>query len=65
MVVAGSARVTMTASVPFLAFAAVFSFLAAGILIWAAVLIQLRVNQSRHHRETYRASDSTIPAARR
>lgn len=55
----------MTESVPFLAFAAVFSFLAAGLLIWAAVIIQGRVNQSRHHRETYRASDSTIPAARR
>lgn len=55
----------MIESVPFLAFAAVFSFLAAGLLIWAAVIIQGRVNQLRQHRETYRATDSTIPAARR
>ena len=61
----GEARVIMTETAPFLAFAAVFSFVAAGLLIWAAVIIQRRVNQSHHHRETYRASDSTIPAARR
>ena len=49
----------------YLFFAAVFSVVTAGLLIWAAVIVQARLQLSRPRRDRYRASDSTIPADRR
>ena len=55
----------MTTTEVYLIFAAGSSVIAAGLLIWAAVIVQARLQLNRTHRETYRPSDSTIPADRR
>jgi len=55
----------MTNTELYLTFAAFFSVLTAVLLIWAAVIVQARLQLARPRRERYRASDSTIPVDRR
>ena len=52
----------------YLALAAVLSIVAAFLFVWAAYLLHPRFRRGTHtsdRRETYRASDTTIPATRR